>query len=61
MSTIVLAVLGVIFMAITMVVMYLEEAQSKKEVSLEEAATKQAIKVTKVLNQLDGLSRKAGN
>ncbi|MGY0013260.1 hypothetical protein [Bacillus anthracis] len=61
MSTIVLAVLGVIFMAITMVVMDLEEAQSKKEVSLEEAATEQAIKVTKVLAQLDSLSRKAGN
>lgn len=61
MSTIVLAVLGVIFMAITMVVMDLEEERSKKEVSVEESATEQAIKITKVLAQLDNLSRKAGN
>lgn len=61
MSTIVLAILGVIFMSIAMVVMDLEEAQSKKEASLEEVATEQAIKVTKVLAQLDNLSRKAGN
>jgi len=61
MSTIILAVIGVIFMAITMVVMDLEEERSKKEVSLEEAATEQAIKINKVLAQLDNLSRKAGN
>lgn len=61
MSTIVLAVIGVIFMTIAMVIMDLEEAQSKKEVSLEEATTEQAIKVTKVLAQLDNLSRKVGN
>ena len=58
MSTIVLAVLGIIGMVAAMVVVALEE--DKKEVTVEQELTKQATKIASVIAQLDRLNGKVG-